>query len=61
MSTQVAIAPDKDDIFITVNVNEGDVYSVSEVKIAGNLVVPEAGAAWRLVQVRRGDIYLAAA
>src|SRR5688572_27572984 len=41
-STQVAIAPEKDDIFITVNVHEGDVYKVSEVKIAGNLVVPES-------------------
>jgi outer membrane protein insertion porin family len=25
-STQVAIAPEKDDIFITLNVNEGDVF-----------------------------------
>jgi outer membrane protein insertion porin family len=41
-STQVAIAPEKDDIFITVNVHEGDVYKVSEVKLAGNLVVPES-------------------
>jgi outer membrane protein insertion porin family len=40
-STQVAIAPEKDDIFITVNVNEGEVYKVSEVKLAGNFVVPE--------------------
>src|SRR5512145_2075135 len=40
-STQVAIAPDKDDIFITLNVQEGEVYRVSDVKIAGNLVVPE--------------------
>ncbi len=41
-STQVAIAPEKDDIFITVNVHEGDVFKVSDVKIAGNLVVPES-------------------
>lgn len=41
-STQVSIAPAKDDIFITLNVNEGDVYKVSEVKIAGNPPVPEA-------------------
>ena len=41
VSTQVAIAPDKEDIFITLNVDEGDVYRVSEVKIAGDLVVPE--------------------
>ena len=41
-STQVAIAPEKDDIFITVNVNEGEVFKVSEVKLAGTFVVPEA-------------------
>ncbi len=40
-STQVAIAPEKDDMFITVNVSEGAVYKVSEVKLAGNFVVPE--------------------
>ena len=40
-STQVAIAPEKDDIFITVNVNEGEVFKVKEVKLAGKIVVPE--------------------
>ncbi len=41
-STQVAIAPEKEDIFITVNVDEGQVYKVSEVKLAGTFVVPRA-------------------
>ena len=41
-STQVAIAPEKDDIFITVNIHEGDVFKISEVKLAGTFVVPEA-------------------
>ena len=40
-STQVAIAPEKEDIFITVNVNEGQVFKVSGVKLAGTFVVPE--------------------
>jgi len=56
VSTQVAIAPDKEDIYITLNVDEGAVYRVSEVKIAGDLVVPEQDL-MGLVQVRRGDIY----
>ncbi len=55
-TSQVAIAPDKEDIFITLNVREGDVYRVSDVKIAGDLVVPEQDL-MALVQVRRGDIY----
>ncbi len=41
-STQVAIAPEKDDIFITVNLEEGDVFKVSDVKLAGTFVVPKA-------------------
>jgi outer membrane protein insertion porin family len=41
-STQVAIAPEKDDIFITVNVDEGQVYKIGDVKLAGTFVVPEA-------------------
>ena len=40
-STQVTITPEKDDMFITVNVSEGAVYKVSDVKLAGNFVVPE--------------------
>jgi outer membrane protein insertion porin family len=55
-STQVAIAPERDDMFITVNVQEGDVYRISDVKIAGNLVVPEEQLRG-LVQVRKGDVF----
>jgi outer membrane protein insertion porin family len=55
-STQVAIAPEKDDIFITVNVNEGEVYKVSEVKLAGTMVVPEADLK-KLLMVSAGQTY----
>jgi outer membrane protein insertion porin family len=55
-TTQVAITPEKDDIFITLNVKEGDVYRISDVKIAGNLVVPEEQLK-ALVAVRRGDVF----
>jgi outer membrane protein insertion porin family len=55
-STQVAIAPEKDDIFITVNVHEGDVFKVSEVKLAGNMVVPESELK-RLIFMRPGYTY----
>ena len=40
-STQVAISPNKEDIFVTINVHEGDVYTISEVKLVGEMVVPE--------------------
>jgi outer membrane protein insertion porin family len=55
-STQVAISPDKDDIFITLNIKEGEVYRISDVKIAGNLVVPESDLKG-LVAVRKGDVF----
>jgi outer membrane protein insertion porin family len=42
-STQVTISPDKQDIYITANVREGDLYTVSEVVLTGEFVVPEAG------------------
>ena len=55
-STQVAIAPEKDDIFITVNVNEGEVHKIKEVKLAGTFVVPEA-LLKRYVLVQPGDTF----
>jgi outer membrane protein insertion porin family len=55
-STQVAIAPEKDDMFITVNVREGEVYKVGEVKLAGAMKVPEAEL-HRLLRVQPGQTY----
>jgi outer membrane protein insertion porin family len=55
-STQVAIAPEKDDIFITVNVNEGEVHKVKEVKLAGTFVIPEE-LLRRYVLVQPGDTF----
>ena len=55
-SVQVAISPDKYDVFITANLTEGVVYKISSVKLAGNLVVPEAQLR-RLVLVSPGQTY----
>lgn len=40
-STQVSISPDKKDIYITINVSEGEVFKVSSVKLTGELLLPE--------------------
>jgi len=55
-STQVAITPDKKDIYVTINVKEGDIYKLEKVKLAGNLVVapPEL---IKLVKVGPGEIF----
>jgi outer membrane protein insertion porin family len=55
-STQVAISAERDDIFITVNVAEGRRYRVSQVRLAGNFVIPEA-ALRKLLLVQPGQIY----
>ena len=40
-STQVAVSPDHNSVYITVGIKEGDIYKVKDVKLAGNLVLPE--------------------
>jgi outer membrane protein insertion porin family len=55
-STQVAISPEKDDMYITVNVNEGDMFKVSEIKLAGTMVVPESQLR-ALLRIKPGDLY----
>ncbi len=41
-STQVAISPNKKDIYVTITINEGEKYTVSDVKLVGEMVIPEA-------------------
>lgn len=55
-STQVAISPDKQDIYITINVSEGEKYTISSVKVAGNLLLPEDELAM-LVKIKPDETY----
>ena len=40
-STQVSVSPDKEEVYITANVTEGEKFTVSEVDLSGDLVLPE--------------------
>ena len=51
---QVAISPDKRDIFVTVAVTEGERYKISDVKLAGEMVVPEQDLK-SLIVIQPGD------
>ena len=55
-STQVSITPDKRDVYITINITEGDEFVVSEVRIGGELIVDETEL-FDLVTIRKGDLF----
>ena len=55
-STQVQITPEKSDIFIDINITQGAVYKVSDVKLAGIFVVPKAELE-QLVEIEPGQIF----
>lgn len=55
-STQVSISPNKQDIFVTVNVFEGDQYKVSGVALAGELILEEEELL-PLIRLKAGDVF----
>ncbi|CAE6509896.1 Outer membrane protein assembly factor BamA [Nitrosomonas nitrosa] len=55
-STQVSITPDMKDIYITINITEGPQYTVSDIKLAGNLLLPEDELR-KLIKLEPGGIF----
>lgn len=55
-SNQVSLTPDKKDIYITVNITEGEIYKIREVKLAGELLLPvqEYDA---LVEIKKDEVF----
>ncbi len=53
-STQVNITPDKTGIYITVNVDEGGVYNLTDIQLAGSYV-GEVDPYFAAIQLRRGE------
>ena len=55
-STQVSISPDKENIYITINMTEGEKYTVKSILLAGELIVPEEEL-FALIQVEAGELF----
>ncbi len=55
-SAQVAVTPDKKKVYITINLTEGDKYTVSDLKLVGNLVVKDTELRDQLT-IKPGDLF----
>jgi len=55
-STQVSITPDKADVYVTINVSEGELFVVGDVKLAGELIV-EPEVLFDFVATREGMLF----
>lgn len=55
-STQVSISPDKRDIYITLNIKEGERFTVADVNLEGEMLGQEEELK-ALVQLKSGDVY----
>lgn len=55
-STQVSISADKKDIYVTIGIQEGDVFSIRDIKLAGEPSVP-VDQLFPLIHMKRGDVF----
>ena len=55
-STQVSITPNKEDIYITINFTEGGKYTVANVSVSGDTMIPKAEIE-KFVLVKKGDTF----
>lgn len=55
-STQVSLSPSKQEIYITVNIKEGQAYKIGEIKFAGDLILPEETLR-EVLTTHEGDVF----
>ncbi|MEW6345442.1 MAG: outer membrane protein assembly factor BamA [Pseudomonadota bacterium] len=58
-STQVSLSPDKKDMYLTLTLHEGEPYTVSGIRLSGNLLDRQAEL-MKLVKIKAGDRFSAA-
>ena len=55
-SSQVSISPDKKQVFIAIALDEGPQYTISDIRLRGNLIVEEEELR-KLIPVKEGDVF----
>lgn len=55
-SSQVSISPDKRQVFVAISLDEGPQYTISDIRLRGNLIVGEEELR-KLIPVEEGDVF----
>ena len=55
-STQVSLGPEKESVYVTINVKEGDRFTVRNVKLAGDLILPKKDLI-KLINIKVSDVF----
>ena len=55
-STQVSLTPDKKDVYVTINLTEGNQYVIDKIQLTGDLIVPKEEL-FGLITVSRGEVF----
>lgn len=56
VSSQVSLSPDQKSVYITLNIEEGEIYTVNKIEMAGELILPEDRIR-QLVLLREGETF----
>ena len=55
-STQVSISPDKQDVYVTINISEGQQFTLKDISLAGDLIIPREEIE-KLITLQPGDVF----
>ena len=55
-SSQVSLTPDKQDVYITINLTEGNVYTIREVKVVGNTIIKH-NELEKLITIHKSELF----
>ena len=55
-STQVSLGPEKESVYVSINMKEGERFTVRDVKLAGDLILPRKKLI-KLISLKAGDIF----